>query len=500
MARALDRTLQRIVAPRARWREIAAVTILAIILLGMSSSPGQLPEGALREARTALLEGRVDEALEELQRLAGEYEDSWFVALWLGRAWHAKGNLNAAASEYLRGLDLQSESVQLLIALGDIQSETNNLSQADSYFRQAIRAAPEYSLAYRKAAAASIDLEHHRAAIEFLERYIELEGENIELLNVLGMEQFLNEDQAGSVVTLEKVLQLDPDNARAHFGIGLALSDQQEGQGRAVVHLTRAVELDPLNPTAHYMLGRVLMAVGELELALPALERAVELSPDLSDAHYRLAQLYARMGDRESARVSQQRFMELNRQEETAEEQGKRLGILLTDATKALDRNDFATFDAAMAPLLERAPDDNQVRMLEIQGFLATGDYGAGLEATGALLAEFPDRWDPLFYQGILLYRVGRLEEARDTMWRVLEVNPLFEAAYSALGNILMALDDAEGAADAYLAAVRLDGENPARYLNLATAYEKLGLTELEAEAMAEYRRLLEQRKPPSAS
>jgi len=473
--------------------------ILAVALLGMSSPPSQIPEGVLREARTALMEGRVDEALEELQRLAVEYEDSWFVALWLGRAWHAKGNLNAAATEYLRGLELQPEGAQLLIALGDIQIETNNLAQADSYYRQAISVAPQYPLAYRKAAAASIDLEHHRAAIEFLEKYIELQGENVELLNVLGMEQFLNEDQEGSVKTLEKVLLLDPDNSRAHFGIGLALSDQQEGQERAVMHLTRAVGLDPSNPTAHYMLGRVLMAVGELERALPELELAVELGPDLSDAHYRLAQLYARMGNRESARASQQRFMELNREEETAEEEGKRLGILMTDATKALDDNDFAAFHAAMAPLLERAPDDNQVRMLVIQGFLATGDYEAGLAATGALLEEFPDRWDPLFYQGILLQRVGRLEEARDTMRRVLELNPLFEAAHSAMGNILMDLDDAEGAADAYLAAARLDSESPARYLNLATAYAKLGLTELEAEAMEEYRRLLEQRQPPSA-
>jgi len=469
---------------------------LAVTLLGMALPAGQLPEGALREARTALVEGRVDEALVELQRLAEEYENSWFVALWLGRAWHAKGDLNAAANEYLRGLELQPESAQLLIALGDIQTETHNLVQADRYFRDAIEAAPEYALAYRKAAAISIELERHRAAIEFLQKYMELQGEDIDTLNVLGIEQYLNEDQVGSIATLEKVLAIDPDNARAHFGIGMALSDRQEGQERSVLHLARAVELDPANPTAHYMLGRVLMALGELERALPELELAVELSPDLSDAHYRLAQLYARMGNRDDARVSQQRFMELNREEETAEEEGKRLGILMTDASKALERNDLATFRAAMAPLLERAPDDIQVRMLSIQGFVASGEYEAGLEATGRVLAEYPDRWDALFFQAVILRRSGRLEEARETLERVLQMNPLLEEGYSALGNILMALDEGEQAVEAYRAAVRLDREDPANHLNLATAYGRLGLTEEEAEAMAEYRRLLQDRSP----
>jgi len=190
------------------------------------------------------------------------------------------------------------------------------------------------------------------------------------------------------------------------------------------------------------------------------------------------------------------RSFTLNREEETAEEEGKRLGILMTDATKALERNDFATFRAAMAPLLERAPDDIQVRMLSIQGFLASGEYEAGLEATGTFLEEHPDRWDALFFQGVILQRSGRLEEARDTIQRVLEMNPLLEEGYSALGNILIALDDPEQAIESYRSAVRLDGENPANYLNLATAYGRLGLTEEEAAAMDEYRRLLQIRLP----
>ena len=474
--------------------QAVAVVILWGALAGLVLPPGQLPEGALREARTALVQGRVDEALEELRRLAEEYDGSWFVALWLGHAWHEKGNLTAAANEYLRGLELSPDNSQLLVALGDIQAETHNLAQADRYFREAIEAAPEYALAYRKAAAVSIELERHSAAVEFLQRFIDLRGEDVETLNVLGIEQFLNEDHDGAISTLDKVLRLDPQNARAHFGIGMALSDRLQDQERAVYHLTRAVEFDDSNPTAHYMLGRVLMSSGELERALPELERAVELSPQLSDAHYRLAQLYARLGNRDLARESQRHFQELQRADEDAEFAEKRLGILKTEASKALGRNDIAAYRQAMRELMEVVPDDPDVRILSVRESLMTGDFETGLEDIEALLRERPDRWDALYYRGLLLQRVGQLEEARRSLERVLQMSPLFEEGYSALGNLLMALNDAEGAVHAYRSAVRLDRESPTNHLNLATAYGRLGQTELEAEAMAEYRRLLERR------
>ena len=121
-------------------------------------------------------------------------------------------------------------------------------------------------------------------------------------------------------------------------------------------------------------------------------------------------------------------------------------------------------------------------------------DWLVGRDVFIAAFAERPDRWDALYYRGVLLHRLGRLEEARDTLQRALEMSPLFEEGYTALGNVLMALDDAEGAADACRAAVRLDRQSAANHLNLATAYGKLGLTDLEAEAMAEYRRLVERR------
>ena len=58
---------------------------------------------------------------------------------------------------------------------------------------------------------------------------------------------------------------------------------------------------------------------------------------------------------------------------------------------------------------------------------------------------------------------------------------------------MFVALGENQQAADEYRAAINLDPEQATHYLNLAIAYQKLGETELEAEAMENYRRLLRQ-------
>ena len=135
--------------------------------------------------------------------------------------------------------------------------------------------------------------------------------------------------------------------------------------------------------------------------------------------------------------------------------------------------------------------DNPGVLTLSAQGALAAGDLERGLADISRALRFSPDQWEALYVRGLLLHRAGRPEQAMATLRRALERNPLFADGYAAVGNVLLELEDAEGAVDAYRSAARLDPEQPAHYLNLATVYGQLGLAELEAEAMATYGRLL---------
>ncbi|MCH7823573.1 MAG: tetratricopeptide repeat protein [Acidobacteria bacterium] len=487
-------------------RQVATVLVVSGVLglVGVAAAAPQVPRGVLLEARAALAEGRFDDALVELGTIAAQYPGSSFVALWYGHAWWAKGDRSAATAEYLRGLELQPDSAPLLIAVGDVHYEIGNLTLATEYYERAITVAPRLPIAHRKAAAAEIQRVRYREAIAHLQAYLELQGDDdIEALNILGIHQYIVEDHDGSIATLERVLQIDPDNGKAHFGLGMALSGRSAEYDRSLFHLRRAILLDPTNPTAHFLAGRILTAQDRLEEALEALQRSLELSPDLTDtakvamiegvrsAHYRISLVYARIGDRDAAHDHQQRFQELTRTQADLEAQAARIGALRDAATAALATNNAQEFRDAVAELLLAAPDNPGALTLSARGSLAAGDLDCGLAAAERALEIAPDQWEPLYVYGMLLYESDRYDEARESLARALRANPVSASAHGALGAVLVAMGESREALAQYRAAIRLDPEQAVHYLNLATAYQKLGESELEAQAMEAYRRLL---------
>ncbi len=96
----------------------------------------------------------------------------------------------------------------------------------------------------------------------------------------------------------ERAVQLDPDYAMAHSGIGAAYcmryihrSDSAD-LCRAVSHLERARELDHELAEPYPWLCYAYMRQAKLQEAIAAGQRGVELQPDLVTAHYFLATAY----------------------------------------------------------------------------------------------------------------------------------------------------------------------------------------------------------------
>ena len=192
-----------------------------------------------------------------------------------------------------------------------------------------------------------------------------------------------------------------------------------------------------------------------------------------------------------AAGAHQQRFEELQREQEARDFRLKRLRTVKREASIALAGGDLPAFREALQQLIEADPTDPEVFILAARGSLATDTVDPGIEVLSRILSGRSGRWDVLYYHGLLLQRAGRFEEARDKLQQALEKNTTFGDTYAALGNVLMDLDEPRAAVEAYLTAASLDRENAAFQHSLAAAYGRLGLTELEAEAMATYRRLM---------
>lgn len=79
--------------------------------------------------------------------------------------------------------------------------------------------------------------------------------------------------------TLLLMIDLHPDNFRAHLDIALAY-EQAGRPGPALEHADRALELNPEFAAAHWRRGQILRGTGRFEEAAAALARSVELDPD----------------------------------------------------------------------------------------------------------------------------------------------------------------------------------------------------------------------------
>jgi tetratricopeptide (TPR) repeat protein len=84
------------------------------------------------------------------------------------------------------------------------------------------------------------------------------------------------------------LLKADPDNASAHYNLGLAY--YHLGQtGNAIRCFERTIELEDAYPGAHFQLGVAHYKRGAMAECAAASRKAIELNPKSAPAHFRLA-------------------------------------------------------------------------------------------------------------------------------------------------------------------------------------------------------------------
>jgi TolB-like protein/Flp pilus assembly protein TadD len=98
----------------------------------------------------------------------------------------------------------------------------------------------------------------------------------------------------------ERAIDLDPDFAQSHALLAYALIAQiflsfvdspEDTLERALKYANKAVELDDQEPMAHLALGRIYMVRGEAETALQEHRTAIDLDPSLAFAHFGLGRV-----------------------------------------------------------------------------------------------------------------------------------------------------------------------------------------------------------------
>jgi tetratricopeptide (TPR) repeat protein len=223
----------------------------------------------------------------------------------------------------------------------------------------------------------------------------------------------------------------------------------------------RVLGEEPDNPRAHYGLGCLLHGRSDLESAADHLRRAARAAPTLRGAHALLAEIYRRQGDRTSEErelALLQNSAELDWPDPYMDEMDTYLAgsaARLARADRLARRGRWEEAEQILRDVLQATPDLFAARLALAQRLAAMGQLSEAEEHFRAALKVRPDSFDALSDLALLLQKRGDYRAAVGCYERILARQPAHAAAHFHLANCREQLGDRAAAIESLRAALR---------------------------------------------
>jgi tetratricopeptide (TPR) repeat protein len=154
-------------------------------------------------------------------------------------------------------------------------------------------------------------IEEYRKAIAINPRLPGVHFELAELLNLVDEAELKKQ----ALPEYQEALKQNPLDVNTQCRLG-DLYELRGDPSTANKYFSRALELQPDNAKANFGLAKSLIAMNQTAKALPILERSVKLEPTDASAHYRLSALYREAGRSEDAKRELAQFQKYKQMKE----------------------------------------------------------------------------------------------------------------------------------------------------------------------------------------
>jgi tetratricopeptide (TPR) repeat protein len=250
---------------------------------------------------------------------------------------------------------------------------------------------------------------------------------------------------AEAITQYEKVLQMEPDFAPAHYGLGNALA--QAGRAdEAIAQYQTALKIQPHYMEPFFSLGNTLLGMGKVDEAITQYQKAVRIKPAFANARNNLGSALLQKGKVDEAIALFQKALQLK-----------------PDYTEA-------HFSLGVAFLQKGKADE------------AIAEYQLGLQAQ-------PNNALAHNNLGNALLGKGRVDEAIAQFQWALEIEPNAVVAHFCLGDALLQKGRVDEAITQYQETVRLKPDFALAHDTLAAAFQKTGRMD---QAITEYQQSLQ--------
>ena len=251
-----------------------------------------------------LIDRRIPEALETLNRGAALAPNSAEVHLDLAQALTVSGDSAGALGQYIISLHLCKDSLPALQGLGNAALATGGTKYAIAAFQRASQIAPLSVDSWIGLGRASLPLSNddqmclnafNQAALLAPGRTDFATDYAVALLHDNSLTGQTN-DLSTAATILRRRLSVQPREAYTHFLLGSVLMRDPSSEPAAELETRQALVLAPQQPLAEAQLGKLLLSRGDAPNAISLLMRAKSANPYNKSVISMLAQAYARTG------------------------------------------------------------------------------------------------------------------------------------------------------------------------------------------------------------
>ena len=249
-----------------------------------------------------------------------------------------------------------------------------------------------------------------------------------------GWQQLGAGESAAALETLRAATTAQPDNARAHHGLGLAALDTGDTD-LALTHLARACGLDDKNAMMHVDLGRAQLRAGNADRAAEQAALARALDPEESAA-------LLLMGRADAARNKANQAVESLAAYVKKVPKHLEARVDLARALASAGRVESAIEE--IGPYLTAHPEDRDMQVARLDWMMSVGQNAAAAKLYGPAATQQPD-------DAFAQYLAGRAgegtQEGAARLKRAVELDANNRDAWMSLGRTEAALGKTDAAA-----------------------------------------------------
>ncbi len=372
----------------------------------------------------------------------------------------------------------------MLMPAAACRTTSQSAAKEDALLRwNAVRARTKFQLARQQ-----LERGFYDDAIETASESLGLDGAQCDAYVLLARAHL----ELGRVASAGRVVQAATrkglDSAELRYVQGIVL--EQRGESQAAIDQYRlAVTASPTDPDYVIALAESLVTNNRASEALELLEECVDRTDDSGSVAVLAGQVAALVGDTQGAIRHYRRAMQVARDDVTV---AAELGLLLTRSERCVEAVallkplvDADRVDAPVSPALRRAlatcylvmgdgrsaqatltayaddhPSDTLAQLLLAKAALATDDLSTAGRAVSRASNNWPNHSEIVLVQATLDWRRGKLDRAADALTELISRDPYDVDACCLLGEVSVAMGDADAASAAFDRALAVDPQS----------------------------------------